>query len=172
MTDKEREQPQTEDNILIQVYDAEDAPTHTATASAEPTHEYQTHNATRDSYHETIVEALSGTTPELTADVLVLGDSTTDTAQIPKGQPLGNELLRVSITDTTTDGQTFLASTFLDSSQGNAITFKEAGLVAEQSGGGDVPLNRFLISDPGGLLDPKSSEETVTIDINIRQEDA
>lgn len=164
--------PQAADNIEIRVYDVADAPTHeaTRTATADPKHKFQTHNTTRGGYHEAIVGALNGITPDITADALALGDATTATASIPDGQALGNELFRVPITDTFTDGQTFNASIFLDSTQATGLSFEEAALVAEQSGS-DIPLNRFLITDPGGLLDPKTSNETVTIDISITQQD-
>jgi hypothetical protein len=166
------ERPEALDNIVIRVYDSNTAPTYDATRAAAPKREYQTHNTTRDLYHEEIVNALDGVSPDLTVDVLVLGDSTDDTANIPTGDPLGNELFRTSVTDTFTDGQTFSASIFLDSTEANALNLTEAALVAEQSGGVDLPLNRFLLDDPSGLLDPKSQNETVTIDINITQEDA
>jgi hypothetical protein len=172
MTGQNHEQPQTEDNILIQVYDAAEAPTHAATASATAKREYQTHNVTRDIYHVSVVSQLNGTNTDLTADKLALGDSTADVSALGTRQALGNETFRTSITDGFRDGQTFTASTFLDSSEGNGQTFREAALVAESSSGTDTPINRFLVNDPGGLLDPKSSNETVTIDIEIRQEDA
>jgi hypothetical protein len=60
---------------------------------------------------------------------------------------------------------------FIDSTEGNSQTFTEAALVSEQSNN-DLPINRFELDDPGGLLSPKSADETVTIDIEIRQEDA
>jgi hypothetical protein len=123
-------------------------------------------------YHEEIVAALDGTSPDLTVDALALGDSTDDTTNIPDRDPLGNELFRTSITDSFTDGQTFSASIFLDSTEANSLSLSEGALVAEQGGGIDLPVNRFLLDDPSGLLDPKSQNETVTVDIEITQEDA
>jgi hypothetical protein len=165
------EHPHTTDNIRIAVYDEQDAPTLAATQAADSKREHQTHNVTRDEYHEEVVGALNGVSPELTIDVLALGDSTADTANINTGTPLGNETFRTTVTDTSVDGQTFIAATFLDSTEGNSQTFNEAALVSERPSG-DLPINRFLIDDSGGLLDPKTSGETVTIDIEIRQEDA
>lgn len=164
------EHPQTTDNIRIAIYDAQDAPTHTAAQQATPKQEYETHNATRDSYHEEIVNGLTGTVPDLTVDALALGDSTAATADIPADDPLGNELFRTSTTDTFVTGQTFTAATFIDSTEANGDSYAEAALIAEQPGD-DLPINRFLISDPGGLLAPKSAGETVTIDIEITQQD-
>jgi hypothetical protein len=78
----------------------------------------------------------------------------------------------VSPTDSFVSGQQFTASIFLDSTVGVGQTFEEAALIAEQSGGNDLPINRFLLDDPSGLLSPKSGNETVTIDIEITQQDA
>jgi len=157
------------DNIQIQVFPAE-VNSLAAARSAVPTREYQTHNTVRGGYHEELVAGLNGATPDTTVDKLALGDSTAGTSTLAATVALGNETLRVSTTDTFTDGQTFTASVFLDSTQGNGQTFEEAALVAEQSGG-DLPVNRFLIDDPGGLLAPKADDETVTIDIEITHED-
>jgi hypothetical protein len=165
-----RHHPHATDNIWIAVYDKQDAPTPAAAQTAAPKREHQIHNTTRDVYHEEIVKALNGVSPDLQVDALALGNSTLPTADLPDSDPLGNETFRTTITDTFTDGQTFTAATFLDSTEGNGQVFDEASLVIEQSNG-DLPVNRFLISDPGGLLDPKTSGETVTIDIEIRQED-
>jgi hypothetical protein len=164
--------PETIENITISVFDAAKAPTAAAAAESYPKETYKTHNTTRGAYHETIVEGLNGTTPELTVDAFALGGSATDTSSIAPGSALGNELFRTTPTDTFTDGQTFVASIFLDSTEANGDSYEEAALIAEQSNGSDLPINRFLISDPGGLLDPKSPNETVTIDIELTQQDA
>lgn len=165
------EHPHTSDNIRIKIYDAQDAPTHTAAQETAPTQEYETHNTTRTAYHKAVVGALNGGSQDLTVDALALGDSTLATADVPDSDPLGNETFRTTITDTSVSGQTFTAATFIDSTEGNSQVFDEAALVSERPSG-DVPINRFLVNDPGGLLDPKTSGETVTIDIEIRQEDA
>jgi hypothetical protein len=165
------EHPQTTDNIRITVYDAQDAPTLAAAQAAESKREHQTHNTTRDVYHEEVVGALSGVGPDLTVDALALGDSSLATADVAASDPLGNETFRTTVTDTSVTGQTFAAATFIDSTEGNGQVFNEAALVSERPSG-DLPINRFLIDDSGGLLDPKTQGETVTIDIEIRQEDA
>jgi hypothetical protein len=165
------EHPNTADNIQIAVYDVQDAPTLAAAQAACPKREHQTHNVTRDKYHEEVVGALNGVSPDLTVDALALGDSTLATADVPDGDPLGNETFRTTVTDTSVTGQTFTAATFIDSTEGNGQSFSEASLVSERPSG-DLPINRFLIDDSGGLLDPKQSGETVTVDIEIRQEDA
>jgi hypothetical protein len=165
------EEPQTTDNIRIAVFDAADAPTPAAAAEATPKQVIETHNTTRDRYHEEVIGALAGDTPDLTIDSLALGGSTADTANIPAGDPLGNETFRTGVTDVFTNAQTVTIATFIDSTQGVGETFEEAALVSEQSTN-DLPINRFLINDPGGLLSPKTNNETVTIDITITQEDA
>jgi len=159
----------TTDNIRIQAYPG-DIDSLAAARSAVPKRKYQTHNTVRGAYHEELVAGLNGTTPDIAVEKFALGDSTAGTSTLAKTTPLGNETFRVSTTDTFTDGQTFAASIFLDSTQANGQTFEEAALVAERSGG-DLPVNRFLIDDPGGLLAPKADDETVTIDIEITHED-
>jgi hypothetical protein len=165
--------PQASDNILIQVYDSDKAPTADVARQADvaPKQEYQTHNVTRGVYHEAIVGALNGVTPDLTVDTLALGDSTVDTSTLSPNQPLGNEVFRTNTTDTFVDGQTFVASAFLDSTEANGENLTEAALIAEQPSGA-LPINRFLLDDPSNLLTPKTNNETVTIDIELRQEDA
>ena len=160
---------QTHDNIRICVFKAGDVGTPTAAEDAEPVREYRTHNATRTRYHETVIAGLDGDSIDIGADALAMGDSDADLADVPADEPLDSETFRTSVTDSFTDGQTFSASIFLDSTQANGETFREAGLVAETADG-DLPINRFVIDTP--LLDPKSENETVTIDIDITQEDA
>jgi len=118
-----------------------------------------------------VVSGLNGTVVDIAVDSLALGDSTTGTGGLSPSQALGNETFRVAVTDTFTADQSFTAAIFLDSTQGNGQTFEEAALIAERPSG-DLPINRFLIDDPGGLLAPKSDDETVTIDIELTQEDA
>jgi hypothetical protein len=165
------ENPTTTDNIRIAVYDEADAPDAESAREAEPKRVHTTHNTTREAFHSEIIEALNGTSPDLTVDSLVLGGSTLATADVTAGAPLGNELFRKGVTDTVTSGTTFTASTFIDSTQANGNSYTEAALVAEQSSN-DLPVNRFLIDDPANLLDPKESNETVTIDIEISVSDA
>jgi len=160
---------QTTENVIIRTFPPEVASLEQArTTTANDS--LRLSNTVRGAYHEELVAGLNGSPPDITVDKLALGDSTADTSTLAASAPLGNETLRVSTTDSFTDGQTFTASIFLDSTQGNGQTFEEAALVAERSGG-DLPVNRFLIDDPGGLLDPKSDDETVTLDIEITHED-
>jgi hypothetical protein len=163
---------ETTDNITIRVYDSADAPAPDFVPTATPTDSYQTHNVTRDAYHEAVIGVLNGAPADLTVDALALGDATVSTSNLSSSAALGNELFRTSLTDSFTDAQTFSASVFLDSTEANGNDFEEAALISEQSNGQDLPINRFLISDPGGLLSPKSPNETVTIDIEITQQDA
>jgi len=166
------ETPQTTDNITIRVYDAADAPTAAAAAAATPRREYRTHNATRAAYHEEVIAGLAGDAgPDIEVDALALGDSTAPTADLGSMELLGNEVYRAAVTDRAPSGQTLNVTLFIDATEANGLTFEEAALVAER-GTGDLPINRFLIDDPGGLLNPKSRDETVTINIEITQQDA
>lgn len=164
-------QTRTKTNVRVSSFDAETAGSLAAARTATPKRTYRITNTTRTKYHETVVSALNGATVDITVDALALGDSTTGTGGLGSSQPLGNETFRIAVTDSFTDGQSFTASIFIDSTQANGQTFEEAALVAERTSG-DLPINRFLIDDPGGLLAPKSDDETVTIDIELTQEDA
>jgi hypothetical protein len=164
-------QTRTKTNVRVRSFDAETVASLAAARTATPKRTYRIANTTRTEYHETVVSALNGTTVDITVDALALGDSTTGTGGLGPSQPLGNETFRIAVTDSFTDGQSFTASIFIDSTQGNGQTFEEAALIAERTSG-DLPINRFLIDDPGGLLAPKSDDETVTIDIELTQEDA
>lgn len=166
---RHHDDPTAGDNVHVRVYDADEAPTLSAAREAEARREYHGHNTTRASYHEAVISLLDGGTADLEADVLVLGDDDSDTAQIPDGDPLGNETFRTTLTDTRQEGQTHRTTTFIDSTEANGQSYFEAALVAE-TGSGDVPINRITLADP--LLDPKQQGETVTIDIDITQEDA
>jgi len=161
---------QTSENVIIQTFPPGVASLQQA-RTASPTGVRRLSNTTRGAYHEAVIGELDGTAADIEIDALALGDSTTGTGGLGSSQPLGNETFRIAVTDTFTDGQSFTASIFIDSTQANGQTFEEAALVAER-GSGDLPINRFLIDDPGGLLSPKSDDETVTIDIELTQEDA
>jgi hypothetical protein len=166
-----KESPHTTDNIRVAVYDAEEAPTAGAAQTTAPKREYSTHNTTRDAYHKQVVNALNGATPDLTVDALALGNATTATTNLAESAVLDNEVFRTNVVSISANGQTFIASAFLDSTEGVGQEFNEAALVSERAVG-DIPINRFLISDPSGILSPKGPNETVTIDIRITQEDA
>ena len=160
--------PTATDNVHVAVYDAETAPTLEAAREAAPKREHSTHNTTRVAYHEAIIDALGGASPDIEADVLALGDSEADTSLLGDTAPLGNETFRTAVTDRSASGQTLSATTFIDSTEANGQSYAEAALVAETASG-DLPINRFLISDP--LLDPKQQGETVTVTIEITQQD-
>ena len=68
------------------------------------------------------------------------------------------------------DGQSFTATVFLDSTEGNGASYFEAALVAETDSG-DIPINRVVFDDPEGRLDPKTNDATATIEIEITQQD-
>jgi hypothetical protein len=160
---------QTTENVIIRTFPRGVASLQQARITT-PNDTLRLSNTVRGGYHEELIAGLDGATPDITVDKLALGDSTAGVSTLAASAPLGNETLRLPVTDTFTDGQSFTASIFIDSTQGNGQTFEEAALVAEQSGG-DLPVNRFLIDDPGGLLAPKADDETVTIDIEITHED-
>lgn len=163
-----------EENVTIAVYDADvvSSLAETETTDTSPKAELSIHNTTRSAYHEAIIDALGGSTSlDITVDALALGDSTVDTANLGTFQPLGNEQFRTTTVDLDTAGQTLDARIFIDAVEANGLRLDEAALIAERPSG-ELPINRFLLDDPGGLLDPKSRNETVTITIEITQSDA
>jgi hypothetical protein len=163
---------EAEDNVTIRVFDAEAAPTMEAARDATPKKEVTLHNTTRDAYHEQVIEGLAGNVSiDVRIDAFALGDSTTGTANLGRTQPLGNELFRSSTVDLDANGQTLSAQSFVDASEANTLTLKEFALVAERPSG-NLPINRFILNDPGNLLAPKSRNETVTISVQITQTDA
>jgi hypothetical protein len=163
------EHAQSEGRIRIRVYDAGEVRSYEESNGVSPQRQYSTSNTTRSRYHEAIVDELNGVSADIEVDALALGDSTADTATLADSAVLGNETFRTTTVDKSTNGQTFRASVFIDSTEAND-TFEELALVAERPQG-DLGINRALIDDPGGLLSPKSAGETVTIDIEISQSD-
>ncbi|AFH22843.1 hypothetical protein OSG_eHP36_00080 [environmental Halophage eHP-36] len=161
---------QATDNIHIRVFDG-DLKSPSDTAQASLLNEYSTHNETRDRYHEIKIEALAGTTVDLGVDAVALGDGPAPVGSLPKSTILDNETFRIGTVDLDAVGQTLTVTALLDTTQGNGQTFNEAAVVAERPGG-DLAINRFLLDDPGGLLDPKNQDETVTIQIEITESDA
>jgi hypothetical protein len=151
-------------NVRITVVDTTDS-----TADART---FETHNTTRDAYHEAVIGELDGFDSDLEIDAFALGDSTANTSTIPDSDVLGNELFRTDTLDISRDGATLSVSVFIDSTEANGDTYEEGALSATQPDGTDLPIQRFLINDPGGLLSPKSQGESVTIEITITQQDA
>jgi hypothetical protein len=80
-------------------------------------------------------------------------------------------LFRSTTVDTDANGQTLSAQSFIGAAEGNGNSFDEFALVAERPSG-PLPINRFILNDPGNLLDPKTRNETVTIDVELTQTDA
>jgi len=161
---------QSTDNIRVRVFDGE-LNSVSATTQATLLNEYSTHNETRSRYHETKIEALTGTTVDLGVDAVALGDGLAPVGSLSKSTILDNETFRIGTVDLDPVGQTLTVTALLDTTQGNGQTFNEAAVVAERPGG-DLGINRFLLDDPGGLLDPKNQDETVTIQIEITESNA
>jgi hypothetical protein len=169
---KKHAETEAEDNISISVYNAEDVASLEDASDADPKAEMTTHNTTRSVYHQEIIDALANSTDlDIKIDSFALGDSTTDTASLGDTQVLGNELFRTSTVDLDANGQTLDARVFIDAVEANGVNLNEAALISERQSN-EVGINRFLLDDPGGLLDPKSRNETVTVTINLTQSDA
>lgn len=158
------------DNIQVRVFDG-GLNSVSDTTEATVLNEFSTHNETRIRYHETKIEALNGTTVDLGVDAVALGDGSAPVGSLSKSTILDNETFRIGTVDRDPVGQTLTVTALLDTTQGNGQTFNEAAVVAERPGG-DLPINRFLLDDPGGLLDPKNQDETVTIQIEITESNA
>lgn len=137
--------------------------------SVEPEYEDTVYNVTTDQLHKYFVDNLDpgNTSPEanVTTAWLALGinggsgTSTSDTN-------LNNRTYEETVTDVADNGKDLLASTFIDSAEGNGNTFDELGLLS-----GD-PANLandevFLINHATFAGVEKDNTKTVTFDVTL-----
>lgn len=136
----------------------------------EPVRRWETHNVTLEQYHEEIIRGLDPAVEnDLEISHLALGNG--DSAPSVGDDGLENELFRTTITDIVNRDTEILASTFLTSSMANGDSYYEGAIVGERAEGSDLFVNRLLLDDPEGRLDPKTSQNTATVNITIGQED-
>lgn len=135
----------------------------------EPEYEDTVYNVTTDRLHEYFVDNLDpeNTTTEsnVTSSWLGLGtDSASGTAT--SDTDLNIRTYEEPVTDHANNGKELLASTFLDSSEGNGNTFNELGLFT----GDPANLNNaevFLMNHATFADVTKDNSKTVTFDVTL-----
>jgi hypothetical protein len=135
----------------------------------EPEYEDTVYNVTTDALHEYFVDNLdpANTSAEANIDVSWLGLGTnggggTTTADAD----LNNRTYEETVTDVADNGKDLLASTFLDSTEGNGNDFDELGLFSgdpANTGNADV----FLINHATFNAVTKDNTKTVTFDVTL-----
>ena len=140
-----------------------------ASRKVKPVAEDTVYNVTTDSLHEYFVDNLdpdnTNTEANISVDFLGLGTdagSGTSTADTD----LNSRVFEEPVTDVADNGKELLASTFLDSTEGNGNDFDELGLFS-----GD-PANLanaevFLINHATFAAVTKDSTKTVTFDVTL-----
>lgn len=140
-----------------------------ATRSVEPVETDVSYNVTTDQLHQYFVRNLdpdlTGTADNVSATHFALG---TDggTATATSDTDLNNRAYSEAVTDHADNGKELLASTFMDSSEGNGPTYDELGLFT-----GD-PANLansdvFLVNHSTFSAVTKDDTKTVTFDVSL-----
>jgi len=140
-----------------------------AVRETEPAEEETVYNVTTDRFHEYIVDNLDPSQTSVEDNVasshLALGtDSASGTTS--SDTDLNNRTYNEPVTDHADNGKELLASTFLDSTEGNGNTFDELGLFT-----GD-PANLanaevFLLNHATFASVTKDNSKTVTFDVTL-----
>lgn len=147
----------------------------------EPEYEDTVYNVTTDLFHEYFVDNLDPDNNNSESDVTVSwlglgtnGGAGTDSSDID----LNTRTYEETVTDVADNGKDLLASTFIDSTEGNGNDFDEIGLFS-----GD-PTNAYDPSGPSGDRDTflinhatfntvtKDDTKTVTFDVTLTFSDA
>jgi len=141
----------------------------TAARSVEPTDTETVYNVTTDSLHQYFVDNLDpdNTNPEANISVSHLGLGTnggagTSTADTDLNSRTYNE----SVTDVADNGKDLLASTFLDSTEGNGNDFDELGLFSGDPANLSDP-DVFLMNHATFAVVTKDNTKTVTFDVTL-----
>lgn len=139
------------------------------TREVDPEYEDTVYNVTTDNLHEYFVDNLdrAQTSAEDNIEVSWLGLGNDDsTAPVTSNDDLNNRVYSETVTDIADNGKELLASTFLDSTEGNGSTFVELGLFS-----GD-PANLanadvFLLNHATFSAVTKDNTKTVTFDVTL-----
>jgi hypothetical protein len=127
------------------------------------------YNVTTNALHEYFVDNLdpdnSGAEANVSAAFLGLGtDASSGTAQ--SDTDLNNRAYAESVTDVADNGDELLASTFVDSTEGNGNDFDELGLFSGDPSNLSDP-EVFLINHATFAAVTKDSTKTVTFDVTL-----
>ena len=135
----------------------------------EPTEQDTVYNVTTDRLHEYFVDNLDpdNSNPEANLSVEWLGLGTGgDTGTATSDTQLNSQAYTEVVTDIVDNGKDLLASTFLDSTEGNESDFDELGLF---TGDPDNISNEevFLINHATFAAVTKDDTKTVTFDVTL-----
>jgi len=138
------------------------------TRDIEPERMETSYNVTTDRLHQYFVDNLdpdnSNTVANLSVSHLALG--TDDTTPVTSNTDLNNRKYEEVVTDVADNGKNLLASTFLDSTEGNGNDFNEIGLYT-----GDpanlTDNNVFMINHSTFAPVTKDNSKTVTFDVTL-----
>ena len=127
---------------------------------AEPDEEQTDYNTTVFGMHEYFAQELDPNQDE-DEDVTHLAFGDDDTEPDVTNDTLSNEVFRKEVTEYSQNDNELLASTFIDTDEGNGETFREVGLFAGPDEA-DVMWNHSTIS-----AIQKDSSRTITIDVTL-----
>jgi len=140
----------------------------------EPEYEDTVYNVTTDLLHEYFVDNLDPDNTNAEANVAVgwLGLGTNGGGGTATGDTdLNNRTYEETVTDVADNGKDLLASTFLDSTEGNNNTFDEIGLFTGDPANLTNP-EVFLINHATFANVTKDNTKTVTFDVTLTFSDA
>jgi hypothetical protein len=140
-----------------------------ASRKVKPVEEDTVYNVTTNSLHEYFVDNLdpgnSGTEANVSAAFLGIGtDAASGTAQ--SDTDLNNRVFEGPVTDAADNGDELLASTFVDSTEGNGNDFDELGLFSGDPANLSDP-EVFLINHATFAAVTKDNTKTVTFDVTL-----
>ena len=118
------------------------------------------YNTTVFGMHEYFAQELDPT-QTVSEDVTHLAVGDDDTDPNVNNDTLNNEIFRKEVTDHSQNGEEILASTFIDTDEGNGQTFREVGLFAGPDTT-DVMWNHSTIA-----AIEKDSTRTITVDVTL-----
>lgn len=131
--------------------------------TVEPVGTSSTHNVTTLEYHEYLVDLGDYGTASSIENMEFLALGSDDTPPDENNTALNVEEFRTGVTDFVNNGAEALMSTFMDSTEGNGITYVEGGIFSYDTGGTGIMFNH-------GILDQsrsKTSDNTITVDVTI-----
>jgi hypothetical protein len=140
-----------------------------ATRNVEPVDQDTVYNVTTDELHKYFVRNLDpdDTSAEANVDVAWLGLGTDSAGGTSTSDTdINNRTYEETVTDVANNGKDLLASTFLDSTEGNGNTFDELGLFSGDPA--NLSSNEvFLINHATFSNVTKDNSKTVTFDVTL-----
>jgi hypothetical protein len=143
------------------------------TRSVDPEEEGISYNVTTDRLHQYFVDNLdpdnSTNTANLSVSHLALGVS--DTTPVTSNTDLNDRTYEEVVTDVADNDKELLASTFLDSTEGNGNDFNEIGLFTGNPANVSTADDVFMINHSTFAPVTKDNSKTVTFDVTLQFSD-